>query len=135
MRLLPPPSLAQWGSTRAPNAYSLSIVFQFTPIGWPIPTRVAGIVGEIFLWCKSARDQKHLLPTNCRCDEHLLSVAELAKKHNTSLNVDAPNQSKGITTAEAEKRLKEFGLNQMSPPKGIPDWLKFLLKVRQSLPL
>ena len=59
-----------------------------------------------------------------------MSIADLAKKWNTALNVEQPNQSKGITDAEAAKRLKEFGENAMSPPKGIPDWLKFLLKVR-----
>lgn len=64
------------------------------------------------------------------CDEHLLSIEELAKKHGTELNYDEPQKSRGISTAEAEKRLKEFGPNAMSPPKGLPEWVKLLLKAR-----
>lgn len=62
------------------------------------------------------------------CDEHLLSLEELSKKHGTSLNFAEPHLSKGITQGEADKRLAEFGPNQMTPPKGLPEWVKLLLK-------
>lgn len=59
-----------------------------------------------------------------------MSLEELAIKHGTSLNCEEPHLSKGITQAEADKRLAEFGPNQLTPPKGLPEWVKFLLKVR-----
>ena len=47
-----------------------------------------------------------------RCDEHKLSIEELAAKHATHLNAAQPSQSLGLTSAEAAERLIKFGKNQ-----------------------
>lgn len=60
-----------------------------------------------------------------------MSLSELAAKHETSINVDLPAKSGGLSDAEAAKRLEIYGLNQMTPPKTISALMQFLLKARR----
>ncbi|KAJ3005239.1 UNVERIFIED_CONTAM: hypothetical protein HDU68_004700, partial [Siphonaria sp. JEL0065] len=50
-------------------------------------------------------------------DEHLLSFEALAERHKTSFDHSKPQSSKGLSEAEAKKRLDENGPNILSPPK------------------
>eukprot|EP01137_Pigoraptor_chileana_P027808 Opistho-2@10843 len=58
--------------------------------------------------------------------EHLLSVADLANEIEAELNVQHPRKSKGLTSADAEKRLLANGRNRLTPPKRTPEWILYL---------
>ncbi|TPX60133.1 hypothetical protein PhCBS80983_g01998 [Powellomyces hirtus] len=58
--------------------------------------------------------------------EHLLSIDEIQKKYSVLVNPEKPASSPGLSTAEAQKRLAEQGLNQLSPPKKRHPILKFI---------
>lgn len=36
------------------------------------------------------------------------------------------SQERGLTKAEHDSRLQKYGLNQLTPPKTVPEWVKFL---------
>ena len=57
---------------------------------------------------------------------HSLSVDEVIKR----LEVDV---SVGLSSDEVQKRRDRFGLNQITPKKGTPLWLRFLLQFNQPL--
>nr|XP_032832154.1 potassium-transporting ATPase alpha chain 2-like [Petromyzon marinus] len=52
-------------------------------------------------------------------DDHKLTQGELEKKHQTDLK-------KGLAVAVAAERLEHNGPNSLTPPKGTPEWLKFM---------
>ena len=58
-------------------------------------------------------------------NDHVLSLADIAAKHNTSLSVDNIRQSNGLTKSEAAARLLRDGPNALTPPKKTPEWIKF----------
>lgn len=58
--------------------------------------------------------------------EHRLSLAELAAALQTSLDLADPRNSRGLTAAEAARRLAANGPNELTPPKELPEILKFL---------
>ncbi|KAJ3298821.1 hypothetical protein HDU79_005193, partial [Rhizoclosmatium sp. JEL0117] len=58
--------------------------------------------------------------------EHLLSIAEVAAKYSVSVNEAKPQDSQGLTAAEAAKRLAENGPNMLTPPKKRHWILRFL---------
>jgi sodium/potassium-transporting ATPase subunit alpha len=49
--------------------------------------------------------------------EHLLSIEELEAKYNVKINRTKAAESPGLSHEEATKRLQEYGLNQLTPPK------------------
>jgi sodium/potassium-transporting ATPase subunit alpha len=49
--------------------------------------------------------------------EHSRPIQEIESLLGTSFNWADPAQSSGLTTAEAEERLKRDGLNALTPPK------------------
>ncbi|MFA5005697.1 MAG: HAD-IC family P-type ATPase, partial [Candidatus Omnitrophota bacterium] len=57
---------------------------------------------------------------------HSLPVDEVIKR----LEVDV---SAGLSSDEVKKRRERFGLNQITPKKGTPLWLRFLLQFNQPL--
>ncbi|MCU0287815.1 MAG: cation-transporting P-type ATPase [Acidobacteria bacterium] len=57
---------------------------------------------------------------------HALPIDTIIKE----LNIDA---SSGLSDEEVKKRQEQFGLNQITPPKGIPPWLRFLQQFHQPL--
>ena len=52
------------------------------------------------------------------CDEHLMSLAELASRHDTRINLDTPPLSLGLSAAEAATRLRIHGKNQLAQQQG-----------------
>jgi len=59
------------------------------------------------------------LKSEIQMDDHIISAAQLLQKYGTSLDT-------GLTAAVAAQRLEEFGLNQLTPKKETPAWIKFL---------
>jgi len=57
---------------------------------------------------------------------HVLSADEVVKR----LMADVAN---GLSSEEALKRRDQFGLNQITPKKGTPLWLRFLMQFNQPL--
>lgn len=51
-------------------------------------------------------------------DEHKVPIEELFQRHQT-------NPDTGLTMAEARRRLERDGPNALTPPKQIPEWVKF----------
>jgi Cation transporter/ATPase, N-terminus len=70
---------------------------------------------------------------NVNVDEHLMSIQDVAARYNTSINLEKPGSSLGLTTAEAEQVLKANGLNVLTPPKKRHPFLKYLGKSSQAL--
>jgi hypothetical protein len=72
--------------------------------------------------------------TRARCSrflaQHLLTLEELGAKHGTDVNAVEPQQSRGLTHAQAAERLVTFGPNVLTPPKQTPAIIQFLLKAR-----
>lgn len=60
--------------------------------------------------------------------EHLYPLEVLAAKLDTHLDLEDPNNSKGLTNAKASANLEQFGLNVLTPPPSLPGWLLFLLQ-------
>ena len=50
-------------------------------------------------------------------DEHLLSFEDFCKRYTTSFNADKPAESEGLSETAAATKLKEDGLNMLTPPK------------------
>ncbi|KAG5456155.1 MAG: E1-E2 ATPase-domain-containing protein, partial [Olpidium bornovanus] len=59
-------------------------------------------------------------------DEHLLTVEELAARYKTSVNIEAPGESHGLASADAQERLERNGLNRLTPPKDKSAFVVFL---------
>ncbi|CAG8627763.1 337_t:CDS:2 [Paraglomus brasilianum] len=59
-------------------------------------------------------------------NEHLFTPEEIAKRYKVDINIENPAQSRGLSTAEAEKRLAEHGPNVLTPPKKIHPIIKYL---------
>lgn len=59
-------------------------------------------------------------------DEQHLEIYDLAARYDTHLDQQNPKKSKGLSQAEAEKRLARDGPNRLTPPKQTPEIIKFL---------
>ncbi len=59
---------------------------------------------------------------------HLLTAEECVVRYQTNVNVENPRLSKGLSSEEAERRLQRDGPNQLTPPKDIPEIVKYLLQ-------
>lgn len=59
-------------------------------------------------------------------DNFLLSLADLATKMETGINVSDTLHSTGLTMSQAADRILRDGPNSLSPPKLTPEWVKFL---------
>lgn len=60
--------------------------------------------------------------------EHKMAIGDLSIKLGTEIDVFNPSQSKGLTEREAEKRLREFGENCLTPPTVVPWYIQLLSK-------
>jgi hypothetical protein len=58
--------------------------------------------------------------------DHLYDLPGLAAAFETSVNVAEPKKSRGLTAAEAAARLARDGPNVLTPPKKVPEWIKFV---------
>jgi len=65
--------------------------------------------------------------------EHLLPLGHLASKYNTHFDVNDPKLSKGLTVSSAKDLLTKNGPNEITPPKQIPLWVKFVLQFAHPL--
>ncbi|AEO68317.1 uncharacterized protein THITE_125028 [Thermothielavioides terrestris NRRL 8126] len=59
-------------------------------------------------------------------DEHLMAPEEVAAKYSTRINLAKPAESLGLTTQQAEDKLREHGRNVLTPPKKRHPLLKYL---------
>jgi len=60
--------------------------------------------------------------------EHLLPLDHLAEKYSTHFDVSDPKLSKGLNSTLAKDLFAKNGPNEITPPKQIPLWIKFLLQ-------
>jgi hypothetical protein len=58
--------------------------------------------------------------------DHMYDLPGLAAAYETSVNAADPKKSLGLTVAEAAMRLARDGPNVLTPPKKVPEWIKFL---------
>jgi len=77
--------------------------------------RTAGTMGR-----GSGKKGKNLneLKQELEIDVHRVSVDELCKRFNS-------NVGEGLTDDQVAKGIAEHGLNQLTPPKTTPEWVKF----------
>merc|ERR1712051_255098 len=68
----------------------------------------------------SGKKEKNLneLKQELEIDVHRVSVDELCKRFNS-------NVAEGLTDDQVAKGIEEHGLNQLTPPKTTPEWVKF----------
>merc|ERR1712142_451623 len=77
--------------------------------------RTAGTMGR-----GSGKKGKNLneLKQELEIDVHRVSVDELCKRFNS-------NVGEGLTDDQVAKGIREYGLNQLTPPPTTPEWIKF----------
>merc|ERR1712233_174619 len=77
--------------------------------------RTAGTMGR-----GAGKKGKNLneLKQELEIDVHRVSVDELCKRFNS-------NVGEGLTDDQVAKGIAEHGLNQLTPPKTTPEWVKF----------
>ena len=68
-------------------------------------------------------------PGSYETDDHVLSVGDLARKFSTELHETEPKKSRGLSPREAAARLALYGPNALTPPKVVPLWIKFFIKL------
>lgn len=64
--------------------------------------------------------------TNYDVNDHLLSLSELSEKYKVNINQNEPQSSLGLSSDQIPNLEILFGKNCLSPPKQIPEWMKFL---------
>jgi len=84
-----------------------------------------GFCGESAEDAEAARRRTKELEKNVEMDEQLISWEDLKTRYNVPSSVDEW-QEKGLTTAQAAANFEKFGLNELTPPKTTPLWVKFI---------
>jgi len=64
-------------------------------------------------------DGKEDLKREIELDDHKLSIADCLARHRT-------DPTKGLSSVDAEERLRTYGPNALTPPKQDPEWKKLL---------
>ncbi|KAL6750150.1 sodium potassium ATPase alpha subunit [Haematococcus lacustris] len=59
-------------------------------------------------------------------DEHLMSPTEVAARYGTQVDLQSPAHSAGLTAAQVEAQRAQHGFNRLTPPKELPEIVKFL---------
>lgn len=70
--------------------------------------------------------EKEAEKKNVDINEHLMTHQDVAEKHKTRINIEKPEDSLGLTSAQAEQLLQEHGRNVLTPPKKRHPFLKYL---------
>ncbi len=70
--------------------------------------------------------KKQRFKTNYEIDDHLLPLSELSARYHTNLNIENPQNSLGLSESQIPQLQVIYGKNHLSPPKQIPEWMKFL---------
>lgn len=60
--------------------------------------------------------------------EHLMNFHQIEKKYGIMVNFENLEHSQTLSDEEIKKRQASFGLNRLTPPKELPEIVKFLLK-------
>ena len=66
-------------------------------------------------------------------DDHLLSLAALAGRYGTGIDLAEPQRSRGLASAQLPALVARHGRNVLTPPKETPAWLQFLWGERWEL--
>ncbi len=75
---------------------------------------------------KRHRRQKEHEKKHVDIDEHLMSPQAVAARYRTNIRMDRPETSLGLSSQEAEKRLREHGFNILTPHKTRHPFVKYL---------
>lgn len=59
--------------------------------------------------------------------EHLVSVDHISTEYQVDLNKQDYSRSKGLTDQQIKEKRMKYGMNELTPPKQKPEWLKILL--------
>jgi sodium/potassium-transporting ATPase subunit alpha len=59
-------------------------------------------------------------------DEHLMSAEDVAQRYNTSIDIEKPPASHGLSAADNEQLIEKHGRNVLTPPKKRHPILKYL---------
>ena len=73
-----------------------------------------------------AASKKKLAAAEYIAPEARMPFAEVAALYGTSVNVERPQTSAGLTKEAAAEALARYGPNILKPPHQVPEWLKFL---------
>ena len=65
-------------------------------------------------------------PNNNDITEHKMSPKEVAELYHVEVNLEKPAEGPGLSTVEGAERLARDGPNALTPPKQVPDIVKFL---------
>lgn len=76
---------------------------------------------------KRHRRQKEHEKKHVDIDEHLMSPQAVAARYRTNIRMDRPETSLGLSSQEAEERLREHGLNILTPHKTRHPFVKYLI--------
>jgi len=60
--------------------------------------------------------KRHEKKRDYTIDDHRLTVAQVAARFQTQIDLSAPSRSGGLTTEEAARRLAAYGPNLLTPP-------------------
>jgi hypothetical protein len=66
-------------------------------------------------------DQKHV-----DIDEHLMNLEDVVIRYNTKINMEKPGESAGLTKTQVDQLLLDYGPNDLTPPKTINPFIKYL---------
>jgi len=81
-------------------------------------------------WCKAKEDDRIV---EYITDDHVLDLQALAAKYETGLNLEDIRKSPGLTTQQAKERVAKYGPNALTPPKKVPEWVKFMIHLGNPL--
>ncbi|KNC84720.1 hypothetical protein SARC_03061 [Sphaeroforma arctica JP610] len=68
---------------------------------------------------KAEVKEEELVNREVQMDDHIISAEELEGRLETDFK-------KGITVAEAERRIEKYGFNALTPPEQTPKWILFM---------
>ena len=80
---------------------------------------------NVILSTSQSAPQKEL-NESYKTDAHLLTVSQISEKYGTDLNLETIQNSKGLSSKKADELIHFYGKNALTPPKEMPEILKFL---------
>jgi Cation transporter/ATPase, N-terminus len=94
---------------------------------------IKGLPKRLSSGLKSSRGSSSTVEDYEDVDEHLLSLADLAARYGTAVDMQDPAKSFGLTAAEAQERLAVDGRNELNPPKPQNPVLQYLKLLTEPL--
>lgn len=74
---------------------------------------------KLIFGCKVPPEKRTTKHTETSTDDQLIPLDDLLARYKT-------NSTRGLSAAEAKERLAKNGPNRLTPPEGIPEYVKFL---------